>query len=169
MEGMRSDHCDHDDSDKDFDTLNYGLTTTARKEWNIVVTVDKTKEIGGRVIPDYRVLLTSENATRAEPKLEDCEIVATILYTGPMVLLLFYLSFISDFSSSHCSFLVSLAVSNLQYGSAPMAQRGLFGSQGKHLCHNDPLSCVCSHKNIARNEDTRRVAPISGAWGHPAA
>ncbi len=87
---MRSDHCDHDDSDEQFVTLNYGLQTTARQEWNIVVTVDKTKEMNGRLIPDYRVLLKSETANRAEPKLEDCEIVATILYTGPMVLLLFF-------------------------------------------------------------------------------
>jgi hypothetical protein len=97
MEGMRGDHCDHDDSDEPFFTINYGLRTTARNEWNIVVTVDKTKEIDGRVIPDYRVLLKSETANCAEPKLEDCEIVATILYTGPMVLLYFLFSSIPDF------------------------------------------------------------------------
>ena len=142
MEGMRSDHCDHDDSDTEFVTLNYGLQSTARKEWNIVVTVDKTKEINGRIIPDYRVLLKSETANSAVPKLVDCEIVSTILYTGPMVLLLFFVD--PWFLLFSFPILLSIAVSDLQHGSAPMAPGGVFGTQGEHLRHNDPLSGVCS-------------------------
>ena len=81
MEGMKNDHS----SDVEFVTLNYGLRTTPRIEWNTVLNVDKNKEINGRIIPDYRVLLDSPTANRAKTKLVDCEIVATILYTGPMV------------------------------------------------------------------------------------
>ena len=90
MDGMKSEHCEQGDSDVDFETLNYGLLTTPRKEWDIVMNVDKSKESNGRIIPDYRTLLESESTNHAEPRLEDCEIVATILYTGPMVLLLFF-------------------------------------------------------------------------------
>ena len=77
---MKNDHS----SDVEFVTLNYGLRTTPRIEWNTVLNVDKNKEINGRIIPDYRVLLDSPTANRAKTKLVDCEIVATILYTGPM-------------------------------------------------------------------------------------
>ena len=83
LSGMESEHCSQSDSKVEFVTLNYGLTTTPEQEWCTIIQADKSKETLHRVIPNYKELLKSETALRAQ--LLECEMVAVIMYTGPMV------------------------------------------------------------------------------------
>jgi hypothetical protein len=83
MEGMEAEHCSMPDSLTKFKTSNYGILTCPSEEWRIIKKCDKsfeTKEPFERVIPNYQELRKS-----SEVQLEDAEIIAVILYTGPMV------------------------------------------------------------------------------------
>ena len=53
------------------------------QEWRIVIECDASYSTGHRRIPDYRELLATERSRRAG--LTACEIIAIVLYTGPMV------------------------------------------------------------------------------------
>ena len=86
MDGMRSEHTSHGDSKVEFLTLNYGLKTTPEQEWDTIINTDTTKETKHRVIPNYKNLLKTDTAVCAQ--LLECEIVAVIMYTGPMVVLI---------------------------------------------------------------------------------
>ena len=70
-----------------FTAPNYKIETCPSDEWRIVNNVDKSyeKKYEGhqRRIPDYKLLLRSEKAKKAN--LTEVEIIAIILYTGPMV------------------------------------------------------------------------------------
>jgi hypothetical protein len=83
MEGMENEHCNQPDSEEEFTTLNYQLRTTPKQEWQTIKHVDKSKESDSRVIPDYKELI--EAHASKEARLRECEIVAVVLYTGPMV------------------------------------------------------------------------------------
>ncbi len=80
---MKVEHCHSSDSHVKFVTSNYGLTTCPAEEWRIVKDIDKGFERDHRRIPNYKELKKAEFAERA--KLGDPEIIAVILYTGPMV------------------------------------------------------------------------------------
>ena len=71
----------------EFTTPNYRLTTSPKREWRLVVTRDLVASKGdlshSRRIPDIEELLKSNAAVRAELLHE--EIIAMVLYTGPMV------------------------------------------------------------------------------------
>ena len=83
---MKREHCGAPDSKVKFKTSNYDLITCPSEEWRVVENCDKMmekKSAHNRVIPDYRELMKSDLAQRA--RLSDSEIIAVILYTGPMV------------------------------------------------------------------------------------
>jgi hypothetical protein len=84
---MEGEHCARFDSDEAFETGNYRITTTPRREWRIVV--DGDAELAdmraGRRIPAIRELMALQTARDAG--LEEQEVVAVVIYTGPMVAL----------------------------------------------------------------------------------
>jgi hypothetical protein len=57
--------------------------TLCWQEWRVVLERDVSFATAHRRIPDFRELLATERARRAG--LKDCEVVAIVLYTGPMV------------------------------------------------------------------------------------
>ena len=82
-------------STESFTTPNYGITTCPSSEWKIVLECDTKVEQEysryKRKIPDWKLLLQKESACQAKSKgahLTDVEIIAIILYTGPMVCVL---------------------------------------------------------------------------------
>ena len=77
-------------ADWQFVTSNYGVRTTPRREWDLVSGSASTKtELsredveGGRRIPDIGNLQEMNLARMADLRKE--EIIAVVLYTGPMV------------------------------------------------------------------------------------
>ncbi len=56
---------------------------SCRQEWRVVLERDASFATAHRRIPDCRELLATERARRAG--LKECEVVAIVLYTGPMV------------------------------------------------------------------------------------
>ncbi len=82
---MQAEHCSRGDSDAPFETSNYKITTTPAREWKI--TMQRDKQLAdmrhGRRLPDVKKLLRSDEATKAGLCL--AEVVALVLYTGPMV------------------------------------------------------------------------------------
>ena len=83
LETMEKEH----KSKAKFTAPNYKIETCPSDEWRIVINVDKIfeKKYEGhqRIITDYKEILKSEKAMKA--RLTDVEIIAIILYTGPMV------------------------------------------------------------------------------------
>jgi hypothetical protein len=82
---MEAEHCSMAGSDMPFTTRNYGITTTARAEWGVVVRGDAPPPehmLHGRVIVSVEEKLTSVAARMAKLRRE--EVIAIILYTGPM-------------------------------------------------------------------------------------
>jgi hypothetical protein len=84
MAAMRLEHCAKFGHDLNFTTPNYSITTTPEKEWAVVVLNEDTDDMGHgrRVRPLADVM--REDAVR-EAGLCEAEVVAVILYTGPMV------------------------------------------------------------------------------------
>ena len=92
---MEDEHCHRKDSDEKFETLNYSITTTPRKEWTVIDNAANADTKGrktpngeevitkGRKIPNVKELMQSETTKTAN--LRDCEITAVVMYTGPMV------------------------------------------------------------------------------------
>ena len=84
---MEAEHCKLTGCDQQFTTLNYtGITTTPRKEWDIVVNRKKCPHEQmrfNRRIPFISDLLELPLARNA--KLSEAEVIAIVLYTGPMV------------------------------------------------------------------------------------
>jgi hypothetical protein len=79
-------------SNKKFTTPNYGITTCPVDEWRIVIDVDKMEEKQHsrqlRKIPDWKQIMLEERMQAHkgnEAPLTDVEVIAIILYTGPMV------------------------------------------------------------------------------------
>ena len=85
MEAMFAEHCTKNDSNVEFTTSNYKVTTTPNKEWMIVVKGQHTlADMGNkRIIPNISELMRSETVKVA--KLFTYEVIAIVLYTGPMV------------------------------------------------------------------------------------
>lgn len=86
---MRAEHCTKHGSALPFTTGNYRITTTPLNEWSYVVG-DKQgvravcpDMTSGRRLPSIDLLLQSPTATKA--KLTRAEVIALVLYTGPMV------------------------------------------------------------------------------------
>jgi hypothetical protein len=85
LEAMEDEHCHSFDSDQTFETSNYHIATTPRAEWLIVVRCDASKadmRFHRRIpsIQELRELPISQSA-----QLDECEVIAVVIYTGPMV------------------------------------------------------------------------------------
>jgi hypothetical protein len=79
-------HCRGAGSMHWFKSQNYNISTHAKKEWDIVLGFEKcpTEDMGfGRRIPKIHALLKEDMSLRA--KLTRAEVIAAVLYSGPMV------------------------------------------------------------------------------------
>ena len=88
FDGMKAEHCSKAGSDLVFTTPNYKFVTTASQEWKIVVerVPCQPENLGhGRVIKDLEECC---ELGRKQGNLGREEVIAIILYTGPMVILL---------------------------------------------------------------------------------
>ena len=83
---MESEHCHGSGAQRYFTTDNYSITTCPKLEWQYVVHHIKCPESqmhSGRRIESVEKLMKDELAIEA--KLQEAEIVAVVLYSGPMV------------------------------------------------------------------------------------
>ncbi len=82
---MASEHCERADSFVPFHTSNYEITTTPANEWRITTNRDESLADMGhdRRLPNTEELWRSDVARKAGLLL--AEVVAIVLYTGPMV------------------------------------------------------------------------------------
>jgi hypothetical protein len=102
FDAMEAEHCEKSGHDHQFETPNYKIVTCPETEWKLVVRREgKTPEefkdmlsrefpsVGlgpahhGRRIPDISELLELDDSKQAN--LIKCEVVAIVLYTGPLV------------------------------------------------------------------------------------
>lgn len=86
MRVMESEHCHGSGAKRYFTTVNYRITTCPKLEWQYVVQRIKVPEgqmHSGRRIESIAKLMKDELAIEA--KLQEAEIVAVVLYSGPMV------------------------------------------------------------------------------------
>ena len=85
LTAMEAEHCSKKDSKIQFTTTNYCVTTTPENEWNIVCKGDlaNANMDHGREIPDISKLMHSDSARLS--KLSEYEVIAVVIYTGPMV------------------------------------------------------------------------------------
>ncbi len=85
---MDAEHCIMAGCNMEFSTRNYGITTTAKTEWGVVVKGEAPPPEHmqhGRVIVSVEEKLRSAEARKAGLRRE--EIIAVILYTGPMYMI----------------------------------------------------------------------------------
>lgn len=89
-EGMEREHCSMKGSECEFESSNYHVKTTPRNEWQIAKLQRECVDTkGGRRIPNYKQCVELPEAKDAG--LTEDEVVAVILYTGPMVCFCAYL------------------------------------------------------------------------------
>ena len=85
LKAMEAEHCRRADSHTVFKTSNYGIETTAANEW--AITLHQQESLAdmrhSRRLPSIAALLQSDEAKKA--KLSEPEVIAVVLYTGPMV------------------------------------------------------------------------------------
>ena len=82
---MELEHCHHKCANTEFTTPNYNITTTSKSEYRIVAFGDKCQHMGhGRNIQSISKLRALQIVMEAN--LSDEEIMAVVLYTGPMVI-----------------------------------------------------------------------------------
>ena len=85
---MKAEHCSKAGSNVEFETLNYSIKSTPYREWCLIVEKVKVSPEPdmrfGRRIPDIDELMNLDVAKRA--KLNRPEVIAVVLYTGPMVI-----------------------------------------------------------------------------------
>ena len=87
---MESEHTQRPGCDKEFTTANYNIITTPKSEWNYVVNRSKYEsevkkvEKDGRSIPDIGHLMETDNTVKRS-ELSKNEVIAVVLFTGPMV------------------------------------------------------------------------------------
>jgi len=85
LKAMRAEHCSKGGCDLEFTTTNYHVTTTPRKEWEILLGLRECPESDrghGRTLQTIEELSTLSLAKKAG--LQEIEIIAVCLYTGPM-------------------------------------------------------------------------------------
>jgi len=85
-DGMQQEHCERADSRDTFRTPNYLLETSPAQEWRAVTEEEERVKAcqGKRIVRSVEQLMGEEAVVRA--KLRKEEIIALILYTGPMYL-----------------------------------------------------------------------------------
>ena len=77
-------------STEEFKTLTYNILTSPAAEWGIVVEkrpISEEHKKSGRAVRDFAALLCSEKMKPQDQRagLREEEIIAVILYSGPMV------------------------------------------------------------------------------------
>ncbi len=86
LKAMEAEHCSKGGCDMHFTTGNYNITTTPKTEWRIVV--DRDSSLADmrhhRIIPDVNEIV-SRSKLAFEAGLKLFEVIAIVLYTGPMV------------------------------------------------------------------------------------
>jgi hypothetical protein len=86
---MEAEHCNSKDSKMEFTTGNYNITTCPQKEWAFAVKNEfDSQQMGhGRVVRNVDNLLENHNGLvpQGGAKMSRHEVIATVLYTGPMV------------------------------------------------------------------------------------
>ena len=83
---MKAEHCSKSGSKFSFTSTNYSITTTPENEWMITVNGKECPEHQmkyGRTIRNVDQLMKKPLAVKA--KLQKVEVIAVVLYTGPMV------------------------------------------------------------------------------------
>jgi hypothetical protein len=88
---MEAEHCSMAGCDMSFTTRNYGIITTARAEWGVVVRVEAPPAehmLHGRVIASVEEKLQSSEARKAGLRRE--EVMSVMLYKGPMYMMYNY-------------------------------------------------------------------------------
>ncbi len=86
---MELEHCSKPVCSWRFTTSNYSVDTTPQAEWELVLRAETSLEVSsafakdGRRIPNFANLLDLELSKKAG--LTKPEVIAVILYTGPMV------------------------------------------------------------------------------------
>jgi hypothetical protein len=83
---METEHCHGAAATRSFTTINYRITTCPLREWQHVVQrrpVPADQMRGGRRIPRVEELL--RHGLVVEAGLQRAEVIATVLYSGPMV------------------------------------------------------------------------------------
>jgi hypothetical protein len=83
MDAMKQEHCTKFGCRTVFITSNYNIQTCPADEWAIVAGERAYEKVGGRRVPNVQELLGSDQARQAG--LQECEVFAVVLYTGPMV------------------------------------------------------------------------------------
>jgi len=98
VSAMEAEHCSRAFADIEFETNNYQIKTTPSNEWKIVVREMECPEHQksfDRRIPDIEQLLSL--STAKEANLQRAEVIAIVLYTGPMVRADFLPSYLNHF------------------------------------------------------------------------
>ena len=80
---MENEHCNGKLSNERFTTRNYGITTCPAKEWAYVLAKEPCPKSDERHIPGIDELM--ELSETVDAKLIRAEVIAVVLYTGPMV------------------------------------------------------------------------------------
>ena len=83
MDAMKQEHCTKSGCRTVFTTSNYNIQTCPADEWAVVAGERDYDKRGGRCVPRVKELLRSDEARQAA--LQECEVFAVVLYTGPMV------------------------------------------------------------------------------------
>jgi hypothetical protein len=90
MEAMRQEHCERAGWDTSFTTGNYNITTTPKQEWLYIAGDETRKQVAcpASQMEHGRRILSIREAKKlklaVDAKLTDAELLALILYTGPM-------------------------------------------------------------------------------------
>lgn len=84
MEGMEAEHCKREDSKDEFNPGNYDTTTTPAAEWGVVTDESKGRQVtaGPRRVRSLKELM--EHPLSVEAGLVKEELIAMMLYTGPL-------------------------------------------------------------------------------------
>ncbi len=109
---MKAEHCDKDNSKAIFTTRNYGISTCARDEWQFVVDKDSTDVSYPVDMRHDRKISEIEELCKvplsAEANLSRVEVIAVVLYTGPMVCM--YVVYVCMYVCSVCVNICSVCV-----------------------------------------------------------
>ena len=91
LKAMHSEHCVKPGYDYEFTTGNYSVKTSPQKEWKIVMKIEKCpeadmKDHSGKVVRTIPLIedLQAKHMTTHAGLIEE-ELIAVVLYTGPMV------------------------------------------------------------------------------------
>jgi hypothetical protein len=82
---MRNEHCESEDSLERFIAPNYHVETCPRNEWAITVENDLSQANMGHNRRCLSIQQLMEFAVSREARLSRVEVIAVVLYTGPMV------------------------------------------------------------------------------------